>query len=261
MPTVDEMITHGDTTRERVHPSPKLSTPPRPLVIVVGADKGGVGKTTVSRTAEDYLARYKSLHKTYDTEYPKGDLKRFVPAADIIDVTKVDDQMKAFDSVDGVTLVDIKAGQMSDLISAFGRTGLLDDIRGGELNLAVVHVLGQSVASLNEVAAMIAALGEGSHYYPVKNLIDTYGYEQWEKDPHFAKVLATLEPVTITVPHLETRAAIEVQQAAMGFDAFGLDARYSKMCRGYVRDWMKNVCAEYDRVGLGKLVRSASRVA
>lgn len=255
MPSVDEVLNShlGDpkpTSRER--------PPAVPCLIVVGADKGGVGKTTVSRCVEDYLQRARSLHKVYDTEFPRGDLKRFVPTADIVDLTKVDDQMKVFDSVEGVTLVDIKAAQMSTLVNNFERTGILDDIRGGALNLAVLHVLGQSVASLNEVSAMVLALGTGSHYFPVKNLVDEYGFEQWDKDPHFSDVLKTLEPVTITVPHLESRAAVEVQQAAVSFDVFSRDARYSRMCRGYVSDFMKSVTREFDRVGLGKLIKGAT---
>ena len=32
----------------------------KPAVIIVGADKGGVGKTTVARTLLDYLAAHQS---------------------------------------------------------------------------------------------------------------------------------------------------------------------------------------------------------
>ena len=50
-----------------------------PTVILVGADKGGVGKTTVARTLLDYLAANKLAARAFDTETPKGTLHRFHP--------------------------------------------------------------------------------------------------------------------------------------------------------------------------------------
>ena len=47
---------------------------PKPTVILVGADKGGVGKTTVARTLLDYLMAEKLPPRAFDTELPKGTL-------------------------------------------------------------------------------------------------------------------------------------------------------------------------------------------
>ena len=54
----------------------------KPVVVLVGADKGGVGKTTVSRTLLDYLTARKIPTRAFDTEWPKGTLKRFSTKAD-----------------------------------------------------------------------------------------------------------------------------------------------------------------------------------
>ena len=48
----------------------------KPAVIVVGADKGGVGKTTVSRTLLDYFSANNVATRAFDTESPRGTLKR-----------------------------------------------------------------------------------------------------------------------------------------------------------------------------------------
>src|SRR5580692_2548087 len=72
----------------------------KPTVIVVGADKGGVGKTTVSRTLLDYFTAHHIPTRAFDTESPKGTLKRFHPDnSDIVDVTSVADQMRIFDTL------------------------------------------------------------------------------------------------------------------------------------------------------------------
>ena len=72
----------------------------KPTVVVVGADKGGVGKTTVARTLLDYFTAHHVPARAFDTESPKGTLKRFHPdITDIVDVTSVSDQMRIFDTL------------------------------------------------------------------------------------------------------------------------------------------------------------------
>ena len=124
--------------------------------------------------------------------------------------------------------------------------------------LAVLHVLGQSVASMEEVAGIVSTLGAGSHYYPVKNLQTEYGFQEWETDPRFADMLRELEPITIHVPHLADRVSLEVQKLGASFDTYMTSGNTPRMMAGYARDWMKQVCAEFDRVGLSKLVKGAT---
>jgi len=60
----------------------------KPTVILIGADKGGVGKTTVARTLLDYLRKQEVPTRAFDTEAPKGTLQRFHPdVSEIVDVT------------------------------------------------------------------------------------------------------------------------------------------------------------------------------
>src|ERR1700693_3718406 len=69
----------------------------KPVVIVVGADKGGVGKTTVSRTLLDYFSANNVPTRAFDTESPRGTLMRFHPdITEIVDMTTTTDQMKIF---------------------------------------------------------------------------------------------------------------------------------------------------------------------
>jgi thymidylate kinase len=73
----------------------------KPTVVVVGADKGGVGKTTVARTLLDYFTAHHVPTRAFDTESPKGTLKRFhADITEIVDATSVPDQMRIFDALD-----------------------------------------------------------------------------------------------------------------------------------------------------------------
>src|SRR6202171_4257107 len=90
----------------------------KPAVIVVGADKGGVGKTTVSRTVLDYFSANNVPTRAFDTESPRGTLKRFHPdLTEIVDMTTTSDQMKIFDTLNSsspsVTVIDVRAGLLS----------------------------------------------------------------------------------------------------------------------------------------------------
>jgi len=72
----------------------------QPTVILIGADKGGVGKTTVARTLLDYITTQEIPTRAFDTEAPKGALHRFHPKiTEIVDVTEVSGQMRIFDTV------------------------------------------------------------------------------------------------------------------------------------------------------------------
>ena len=73
----------------------------KPTLILVGADKGGVGKTTISRALLDYLSRKSVQARAFDTEHPRGTLHRFYPGiTEVIDLSQVADQMKILDTLD-----------------------------------------------------------------------------------------------------------------------------------------------------------------
>ncbi len=103
----------------------------KPAVIVVGADKGGVGKTTVSRTVLDYFSANNIPTRAFDTESPRGTLMRFHPdITEIVDVTSTTDQMKIFDTLNtsgtSVTVIDVRAGLLSPTLAALRDIGFLD---------------------------------------------------------------------------------------------------------------------------------------
>jgi hypothetical protein len=221
----------------------------RPEVTVVGSDKGGVGKTTIARAYDDYLTQRAKRHSVFDGEFPRGDLQRFIPNAKIINVRRVEDQMTVFDSIEGTSLIDIKAGQFTDFLDDLGKVKLLNDVRAGKLNLNLLHLIGPNVASLTEIAEIAKTIGKGVRHLIVKNYINEGGFEEWTTDPRFAQTLKDLAASTITIPHLTPRACAQVQKEGLSFYRYA-QAGESRMLRGYVGDWLDAVWAEFDRVGL-----------
>jgi hypothetical protein len=237
----------------------------KPAVILVGADKGGVGKTTVSRTLLDYFTVHQVPTRAFDTESPRGTLKRFHPdATEVIDMTQVADQMKVFDTLNSaeasVTLIDVRAGLMSPTLRALRDIGFIEAAKKGQITFAVFHILGPSIASLEEIGETAPYLGD-ARYFLVKNFINNTHFFQWDEATHSTYFNKVKDAVELTVPNLNEMAAEQVELASVPYLSFiankkqnGEPAAYSFVLRGYVRHWLGNVWAEFDRVKLTEIV-------
>jgi hypothetical protein len=230
----------------------------KPVLFLIGADKGGVGKTTIARALIDYLAYRKVPVRIFDTEHPKGDLRAFHPEADVIDFAAVKDQMKVFDGVatDAVTVVDIRAGVLSPMLQTLNDAHFLDDVRSGEIIMCVLHVLGPSLASLAEVAEVTKMIGGGARHLIVMNHTNDTQFDL-AQDPRYTEVLRLMAPGTVNVSKLTEFACEIVQKYAVSFSAFirGEGPPGGRLLRGKVRHWLESVWAEFDRVGIPNMLR------
>lgn len=241
----------------------------KPTVVVVGADKGGVGKTTVARTLLDYFTAHHVPMRAFDTESPKGTLKRFHPEiSDIVDVTSVADQMRIFDTLSStdasVTVIDVRAGLLSPTLRSLRDIGFLDAVKKGQLTFVVFHILGSSIASLNEIEETSTFATDGK-YFLVKNFINNTTFFEWDQTTHASYFRKLKDAVEITIPKLNEMAYEQVELASVPFLTFvanktakGDPANYSFVLRGYVRHWLGNVWGEYDRIKLNDIVASGS---
>jgi hypothetical protein len=237
----------------------------KPAVIVVGADKGGVGKTTVSRTVLDYFSANDIPTRAFDTEAPRGTLKRFHPTVtEIVDVTSTSDQMKIFDTLNtakaSVTVIDVRAGLLSPTLASLRDIGFLDAARSGQITFAVFHILGPSIASLDEIAET-ASFMSGAKYFLVKNFINNTSFFEWDQSTYNSYFRKIKDATEITIPKLNEMAYEQVEVASVPFLKFVANkgqrdesASYSFVLRGYVRHWLGNVWGEFDRIKLTDIV-------
>ena len=233
----------------------------KPAVVLVGADKGGVGKTTVSRALLDYFIAHDISTRAFDTEAPKGTLRRFHPnVSEVVDITTATDQMKIFDTLAEaeakITVIDVRAGLLSNTLRALRDIGFLDIVKKGQVTFSVFHILGPSIASLDEINETAPFIADAK-YFLVKNHINNTNFFEWDPatyDSYFHRVKDAME---ISVPHLNEMACEQVELASVPFLTFvankaasGDPATYSFVLRGYVRHWLGNVWNEFDRVKL-----------
>lgn len=243
----------------------------KPAVILVGADKGGVGKTTVSRALLDYLAARNILARAFDTEHPRGTLKRFHPGqTDVVDITSTSDQMRILDTLVSagpkVSVIDVRAGQLAASLRALQEVGFLDAVKAREFTFIVLHVLGPSISSLDEIEETVPFITDAT-YLLVKNFINETTFFEWDPQTHAHYFRKAQQAGEIVIPKLNAMAYEQVEVAGSPFSTFVADRRpdgavaaHSFVLRGYVRTWMRNISSEFDRVGLPKLLEDKPAV-
>lgn len=222
----------------------------KPTLILDGADKGGVGKTTIARAMLDYLKDKGIRPSVFDTEPEPGVLRRFYKYAKPVDVGLVRGQMQVFDEVPsaGYTFVDIKAGGLSKVLTAMRDAGLLKDVHNGKMRMVVFHILGSTEASLREIEATAAVLAEGGEHILVKNHATDGQFFEWDAETY--KSYFKSSDALLDIPHLDGMACDAVDQKGVSFASFIADEANSRMLRGIVGNWLKQVWLQFDKAKL-----------
>ena len=220
-----------------------------PHVIIIGADKGGTGKTTVARALVDYFIAKQLTWRAVDTEAPLGVVKRFYPEKTmVVDLTRSDGQMAVFDTLRtaAITIIDVRAGLLSPTLATLAEIGFLDGIAEGKLRITVMHVLGSTQASLSEIAST-AKLVAGAKHFLVKNHINDASYLGLTEE------MRTRAAGLIEIAKLNELAAEYVDTAGIGFDHFCRIEGNSAVMRGYVKSWLSRVFKQFDDAKLSEM--------
>ena len=166
----------------------------KPAVIIVGADKGGVGKTTVSRTLLDYFIAHNIPTRAFDTEAPQGHAQA-LPSGHHRgrrhhSIARSDEDLRHASSAEAqITVIDVRAGLLSPTLQALRDIGFIEAAKKGQITFAVFHILGPSIASLDEIAETAAFLSD-ANYFLVKNFINNTHFFEWDQatyDSYFKK--------------------------------------------------------------------------
>lgn len=232
-------------------------------LILVGADKGGVGKTTVSRVLLDFLDEQGIATRAFDTEAPGGTLKRFYgDIAEVVNMDNTADQMRIIDTLEQeretVSVVDVRAGQLRRILETLEEVGFLDAAAEGEFNFMLFHILGSSIASLDEISET-SPFAEDAHYYLVKNYVSEGSYFEWDPDTYRTYFNQVKSATELTIPRLNDLAYEQVDLAGVPFSSFVNDRANSFVLRGYVRSWMERCFTEFEEAGVLEAIEAKKK--
>jgi MinD-like ATPase involved in chromosome partitioning or flagellar assembly len=221
-----------------------------PTLYIVGADKGGVGKTTLTRLLLDYFRSTGVAFKAYDTESPSGALQRFFPdQTEIVDLTKSSAQMKVFDNIGGAqaTVIDIRAGLLAKTLATLIEIGFLEAARKNQLRIVVLHVIGPATQSLDEVEPVLKMLQGAARHIVVANHINDTEY--------------AVPKGALVITKLDETACGQVDKAALPYTDFVKSTaimidnqmqQTSFVLRGKVRNWTALAFEAFDNEKLNE---------
>lgn len=230
-----------------------------PTLIVVGSQKGGVGKTTTARLLTHWLENQNRNYFCYDTESPNGSLARFYPEVTaIVDVNETAGQMQIFDPLlskqeNSTYIIDLRAGIMFDFIDKMENLFIMKDVRKGAFRMFFLHLLGASLESIQEVKQTMNSF-EGASHVVVRNLGAGGEFEAWTASDTRAEFLNN-GGIELTIPPLDPVAYRAVDQSSSRYNDFmqnvyadGSNANHSYILRAYVRHWLLQCDLQMDKL-------------
>jgi len=149
-------------------------------LILVHGDKGGVGKSTLSRAVLDYLYRRIRVPVVYDADHRHSQVYRFYK--DIFPVKRIDSRMhSAFDQIlnklaEGKkstekfnVFVDLPAQAGSDIEDALTEMRFIDALESIHARATILFAIGRATDSINALQIAFNAFSRDADFVIVKN--------------------------------------------------------------------------------------------
>jgi hypothetical protein len=236
---------------------PILETNPVSKIHLIGGEKGGVGKSMVSRLLAQYFIDRKLAFVGFDTDRSHGSLLRFY--ADYTSPALVD-RYEALDRIVEAAveapgrrvLVDLAAQTHDPLVTWMDESGVLDlaDLSG--IALHYWHVMDSGRDSVDLLARLLDRFGQRVHYVLVRNQLRGDDFGQLERSGQLerarglgARVVDVRRLHDAVVQKIDARnASFWAAKNAAAIDGPGLGL----MERQRLKMWLSHAYAEIDAV-------------
>jgi hypothetical protein len=238
---------------------PTLETNPVSKIHLIGGEKGGVGKSMVSRLLAQYFIDHQIPFVGFDTDRSHGSLTRFY--ADYASPVLVD----RYEALDRIiesavehpgrrVLVDLAAQTHDPLVRWMDESGVLDmaDLSGIALNYW--HVMDSGRDSVDLLRKLLDRFGQRVHYVLVRNQLRGDDFGQLERSGELerakglgAQVMDLKRLHDAVVQKIDIRnSSFWAARNASAIDGPGL----GMMERQRLKMWMSHAYAALETVGV-----------
>lgn len=220
-------------------------------IILVGGDKGGVGKSTVARTLCEFFQKKQKGFLAFDGDDTNPTLTRFFSSAERLYTKSPKGFEPLLANLEGdkpaMQLVDLGAGTSIILNRFVEETGLIEIARENGAKIVFVFVLAPSADSINLLKILSEKHGAGISYVVARNNAVSGTWDLWENSKTKAKVLGELGGTEITIPILDAEAFALVDRKGLSWGAALQDKELGLVTKGYVSRWLQKVFAEFEK--------------
>jgi len=238
---------------------PTLESNPVSKIHLIGGEKGGVGKSMVSRLLAQYFIDHQIPFVGFDTDRSHGSLMRFYSdyaAPAMVDRFEALDQIveSAVEEPGRRVLVDLAAQTHDPLVNWMEESGVLDmaDLSGIELNYW--HVMDSGRDSVDLLKRLLDRFGQRVNYVLVRNQLRGDDFGQLERSGELERAIAMGAKVMdlkrlhdAVVQKIDIRnSSFWAARNASAIDGPGLGL----MERQRLKMWMAHVYAALEAVGV-----------
>ncbi len=227
----------------------------------IGGEKGGVGKSVISRLLAQYYIDRETLFKVYDADLSHGAMMRYYTSfSEPVDIT----QFESADSIaeqtadSGVTaIVDLAAQTARPLGLWINESGLLDLADDIGLTLSFWHVMDDGTDSLQLLHSLFDNYGDRAEYIIARNFGRGSNFSHFN-EPEIAQRIATLNTKVIDIPalHAPTMRKIDHISASFWAAANNKDKKMGPTLglleRQRVKTWLHKTYEQLDKIHLNE---------
>ena len=228
----------------------------------IGGEKGGVGKSLISRVLAQYFIDHHKPLTGFDTDRSHASFKRFyqdyasrvvVDTYEGLDLIVADFEDCADQQTDKHVIVDLAAQTAEPLARWVRDSDLLGLLAEMDVKVNFWHVADGGKDSADLLGRLIDTYGDNSNYIVVRNMGRGSDFSLLDKSLEMKRAI-DLGALVITVPllHEASMRKIDAQNASFwaainnrqGPDALGL------LERQRVKTWLKNTYASFECISV-----------
>jgi hypothetical protein len=230
---------------------------------LIASPHGRTGKTLLARLFADYALLAHQNPEIFDTDAAERSLAAYFPTrATIVDLDRVPDQMKLFDTLTAPTpaprVVDVMHRVFRKFFRLVQEIGYVAEARGRDIEPVIVYIPDRELASYEE-GRLLRDHFKDCHFIVAENAIIGKPDRHVQQSEHYRSLMA--HDLQLYMPALDPMFAGVIDDPRLSLSDFAREtpvdrplgelslAYLSLEARAAIRGWLKEMFGELRRLG------------